>query len=420
MWSPVYPWPLISVHSALLPDGRVMTYGSDLTGLQTGHAKYDIWDSTGAPDAGHLTLDNATGTDIFCSSQVLLPQSGNLFIAGGDVWTGTQTTNGPNNNSNLYDSASMSLTRGINMNRARWYSTSITLINGETYIQGGSGGGDRPEIRGVDGSFRLMSGINTSAIGTSFPRNFVAPDGRVFGYDPGNGQMYRVDTTGSGTITMLGSFNTAYSGGWYSSTAMYRPGRILQIGGNSNGAYTIDITGTTPVVAQTQTMSSTRAWVNATVLADGKVARHQRQRRAGRSDRLQQHRRDLGPRHRAVAPGRGRAEDAPVPLERAAAARRQRSRQRRRCHVADADHRPEQEQPERRDLLPAVPVHQHQPRHQHARRAADRRQRADVDRHRQHLRRWMSPPTRRASAASRWSRPARCRTASTWTSASST
>jgi len=271
MWSPVYPWPLISVHSALLPDGRVMTYGSDLTGLQTGHANYDIWDSTLAPDAGHLTLDNTAGTDIFCSSQVLLPQSGNLFIAGGDVWTGTKTTNSPNNNSNLYDSASMSLTRGINMNRQRWYSSSITLINGETYIQGGSGGGDRPEIRSVDGVFRLMTGINTSAIGTSFPRNFVAPDGRVFGYDPGNGQMYRVDTTGSGTITMLGTFNTAYSGGWYSSTAMYRPGRILQIGGNSNGAYTIDITGSSPVVAQTQTMSSTRAWVNATVLADGKV-----------------------------------------------------------------------------------------------------------------------------------------------------
>ena len=132
MWSPVYPWPLISVHSALLPDGRVMTYGSDLAGLQTGHANYDIWDSTGAPDAGHLTLDNSTGTDIFCSSQVLLPQSGNLFIAGGDVWTGTQTTNGPNNNSNLFDSASTSLSRGINMNRACWYSSSITLISGET------------------------------------------------------------------------------------------------------------------------------------------------------------------------------------------------------------------------------------------------------------------------------------------------
>ena len=272
MWSPVYPWPLISVHSVLLPDGRVMTYGSDLTGLQTGHANYDIWDSNGAPNAGHLTLDNTSGTDIFCSSQVLLPQSGNVFIAGGDVWTGTKTTNSPNNNSNLYDSASMSLTRGPNMLRSRWYSSSTTLINGETYIQGGSGGADRPEIRGTDGTFRLMSGINTSGIGTSYPRNFVAPDGRVFGYDPGNGQMYWVNPTGTGSITLFPTkFNTAYSGGWHSSTAMYRPGRILQIGGNSNGAYAIDVTGGSPVVAQTQTMSSTRAWVNATVLADGKV-----------------------------------------------------------------------------------------------------------------------------------------------------
>ncbi|HEY9063886.1 MAG TPA: PA14 domain-containing protein [Burkholderiaceae bacterium] len=271
MWSPVYPWPLISVHSVLLPDGRVMTYGSDLNGLQTGHANYDVWDSNGAPDAGHLALSNTTGTDIFCSSQVLLPQSGNVFIAGGDVWTGTKTTNTGNNNSNLYDSASMSLTRGINMNRSRWYSSSTTLINGETYIQGGSGGADLPEIRGLDGTFRLMSGISTSAISTSYPRNFVAPDGRIFGYHPSNGQMYWVDPTGTGSITLLTKFNSAYTGGWFSTTAMYRPGRILQIGGNSNGAYTIDITSGTPVVAATQSLSSKRAWANATILADGKV-----------------------------------------------------------------------------------------------------------------------------------------------------
>ena len=55
----------------LLPDGRVMTYGSDLAGLQTGHANYDIWDSNVAPDQGHLTLPNNTGTDIFCSSRMM-------------------------------------------------------------------------------------------------------------------------------------------------------------------------------------------------------------------------------------------------------------------------------------------------------------------------------------------------------------
>ncbi|HWI10432.1 MAG TPA: PA14 domain-containing protein [Burkholderiaceae bacterium] len=271
MWSPVYPWPIIAVHSVLLPDGRVLTYGSDPTGLQTAHANVDVWDSSAAPDTNHLLLPNGTGTDLFCSSQLVLPQTGSVFIAGGDVWNGTSVNNGPNNNSNLFDSASTSLARGPNMNRARWYSSSTTLISGETYIQGGSGGGDRPEIRGVDGSFRLLTGIDTSSIGTSFPRNFVAPDGRIFGYDPGNGRMYFVNPTGSGAIAFSTSFNAAYSGGWYSSTAMYRPGRILQIGGNSNGAYTIDITGGTPVVAPTQSMSSTRAWVNATILADGKV-----------------------------------------------------------------------------------------------------------------------------------------------------
>ena len=36
------------------------------------------------------------------------------------------------------------------MNRARWYSTSTTLLNGEIYIQGGSGGTDRPEIRATE------------------------------------------------------------------------------------------------------------------------------------------------------------------------------------------------------------------------------------------------------------------------------
>src|SRR5438067_713580 len=184
--------------------------------------------------------------------------------------TATSSTGGPNNNSNLFDPTGNTLTRGPNMQRARWYSSATTLITGETYLQGGSGGGDRPEIRGTDGVFRLLSGPDTSSIGTSFPRNFVAPDGRVFGYDPGNGRMYYVNPTGSGSIAFSASFNTATSGGWYSSTAMYRPGRILQLGGNSNGAYTIDITGSTPVVTATQSMSSTRAWVNATVLADGK------------------------------------------------------------------------------------------------------------------------------------------------------
>ena len=154
------------------------------------------------------------------------------------------------------------------MNRARWYSSSTTLLNGETYIQGGSSGEDRPEVRDVNGAFRLLSGANTSGYAALFPRNFLAPDGRVFGFDA-SGRMYYVTTTGTGSIAGAGTLPIPVSG--TGSAAMFRPGRILQMGGASSAAVVIDINGATPVVTSTQSMATQRQWVTATVLADGRV-----------------------------------------------------------------------------------------------------------------------------------------------------
>ena len=267
-WSPVKPWPLIAVHAVLMPDGRVLTYGTKADGTQTGIFIYDVWDPSAGLDAGHLTLPNTTGTDLFCSSQLVVPQGGQVFIAGGDNWTGAATTNTGNNNSNLFNYGNNTLARNNNMNRPRWYSASTTLINGEIYIQGGSGGTDHPEIRDVNGAFRLLLGADTSGLAFMYPRNFIAPDGRIFGID-GNGVMYYVSTSGSGAVTNVGQLSGPT--GSDSSAAMFRPGRILQFGGNSNGARVIDITGGSPVVASTQSMSTQRRLVTATILADGKV-----------------------------------------------------------------------------------------------------------------------------------------------------
>jgi YVTN family beta-propeller protein len=267
-WSPVKPWPLIAVHAVLMPDGRILSYGSTSTGQQTAIFIYDVWDPAAGLDAGHTTLPNNTGTDIFCSSQVVLPGGGFVFIAGGDNWTGSGTTNTGNNNSNTFNYTNNTLTRQNNMNRARWYSSSTTLLNGETYIQGGTGGTDRPEIRSVTGAFRLLSSADTSGLDFMFPRNFIAPDGRVFGFDSA-GRMYYVNTSGTGAVTSAGQFGGPT--GSDSSTAMYRPGRILQFGGNSSGALVIDINGASPAVSATGSLSSRRRLVNATILADGKV-----------------------------------------------------------------------------------------------------------------------------------------------------
>ncbi|NIU09162.1 MAG: galactose oxidase, partial [Phycisphaerae bacterium] len=84
--------------------------------------------------------------------------------------------------------------------------------------------------------------------------------------------MYFVDTVGSGSIQTAGSFSSIYAG-WTSSAAMFRPGKILQIGGNSAGAVVIDINGPSPRTSVTQSQPSGKAryWVDATVLADGNV-----------------------------------------------------------------------------------------------------------------------------------------------------
>ena len=266
MFGPVQDWPLIPLHVVLTPDGRVMSYGTKSDGTQTAFFIYNVWDPS---DGSHLTLANGTATDIFCSSQLVLPGGGAVVINGGDNWTGTGTTNTGNNNSNLFDVASGSLTRGNNMNRARWYSSSLTLLNGEMYVQGGSSGTDRPEVRQADGTYRLLSNTNTSSLDFMYPRNFIAPDGRVFGFDSA-GKMYYVNAAGTGTITMAGQFAAANTGS-DSSAAMFSPGRILQYGGNSNGAIVIDINGGTPSVTVTSAMASQRRLSTATVLANGRV-----------------------------------------------------------------------------------------------------------------------------------------------------
>jgi YVTN family beta-propeller protein len=255
-WSPVKPWPMIAIHAVLMPDGRVLSYGTQTNSI------YDVWDSSAGLDAGHLTLPNNTGQNLFCSSQLVLPGGGEVFIGGGGA------NDNPQNESSVFDYGNNTLTLYNNMNRPRWYATPTTLLNGETYIQGGIGGTDHPEIRDAGGAFRLLLGADTNSLVFRYPRNFVAPNGRVFGYDQ-TGTMYYVDTSGSGALTNVGIFTGPRGSG--SSAAMFRPGRVLQFGDTSNGALVIDITGSAPIVTATGSLSSQRGWVNATILADGKV-----------------------------------------------------------------------------------------------------------------------------------------------------
>ncbi len=270
-WSGVYDWPLIPIHLAMLPDGRLMSYGTDENGRQTGKTIYDVFDPALGLINGHMTLPKATLADLFCSATIFLSSTDQMLTVGGDNWsTSLQSTlNTGNNSSNLFTPGTNTLAAARNMNRARWYATTTTLLNGETFIMGGLGGEDRPEIRGTDGTFRLMSGANTSRLDYYYPRNFLAPDGRIFGYDS-YANYYYISTGGTGLVTIVNQWDSSYFGD-DSTAAMFKPGRILQFGGNSNKAAVIDLRTVPPTFTPTGSLSSHRSLVNATVLPNGTV-----------------------------------------------------------------------------------------------------------------------------------------------------
>ena len=270
VWSPPQPWPLIAIHAALLPDGRVMTYGTNADGQQTGRFIYDVWDARGELNAGHLTLPNTTTTDLFCNAQTMLP-SGDLFMAGGDNFVNGATNNLGNRDSAYFNPRNNTLSNGSSMNRPRWYATVTTMANADVYIQGGSGGADRPEVRGANGQFKLLSEAKTAAldIGENYPRNWLTQDDRIFGIDL-SGRMYIVDRRGDGTVQRLNNLHKDFMGNG-ASQVMYAPGQILAVGANSARTARLLINRAVPVANEVESTSTARYWGNATVLPNGQV-----------------------------------------------------------------------------------------------------------------------------------------------------
>ena len=304
-WSPtVMNWTdgggksVLPLHMALLPDGRVMSYGTHDGDGGSFQFLYDIWQppvgTLNAPDAysSHMTLPTGISTHLFCSAQILVPTTGQLLINGGDNWEGNANTNTGTTEINLYNPVTNVLSPAGNMHEPRWYGTPITLPNGEMCIQGGTDGrsvfgGGAPivathgEVRNpVTGQFRLLTGFNTAAFDNNYPRNFVAPDGKVFGFD--HQQMYKIDPFGNGgTGSMQLLYDDQWQHGWTgtSTAVMFRPGKILQVGGlggwgpdgDGRTPTIIDINGATPVLSNTGKIAHKRNWANSTVLPDGKV-----------------------------------------------------------------------------------------------------------------------------------------------------
>jgi len=155
---------------------------------------------------------------------------------------------------------------------ARWYPTVTTMPNGEVVTMGGADqNGNAVPISEIGNgtSWRKLTGASLTL--PNYPRNFVAPDGRLFVAGPQR-QGYWFNVSGTGSFTSGPSMN--FGSRVYGSAVMYEAGKIMFVGGNSsptNTAEIIDLNQSSPQWSYTAPMTKARWNLNATVLPDGQV-----------------------------------------------------------------------------------------------------------------------------------------------------
>ena len=275
-WSSRIDWPHIAIHNVVLSDGKLLTYGTGGSGIQ-GAMEFNLWDpSLGIGQSAHTNIQGTAQVDSFCSAATMLPDTGNVLISGGDARP-VGLNNAGIRDATLYSAATQSVSPASDMLYERWYPTSTTLPNGDVLISAGRDGQrvptPIPEVySAASNSRRALDNASMSDYGYFYPRQFVMPNGSVFGVS--SRDMYVMSTDGAGTITDVGDL-PGHSFGSSATAAMFRPGKVLHAGGISNhglGAVVIDLTSGTPAVSRSENLAQPRrAWASTVLLADGKV-----------------------------------------------------------------------------------------------------------------------------------------------------
>jgi hypothetical protein len=302
-FGPVTTWPVIPVHAAVLPTGKLLTWftqdidgGSrDDTSVPHDKTLATLWD----PVSNTQTFANNNTTELFCAGAAT-NFDGQLIVAGGNL-------GGRRGSKNVskFDANSSQWLQLSAMSSGRWYPTVKALPNREMLVIGGNNelvpevqapGTDAtvnvvPDVIKTDNSIRRLTNATTTASPAEwsttneaehyYPWMHVAPNGKVFYAGPRN-LMSWLDTSNAGS---WGSSVERGDGEFrkYGTSAMYDIGKVLVVGGGYNdcqvalcglkSAYVIDINESNKAKPRAvASMKNPRVHANATILPDGQVA----------------------------------------------------------------------------------------------------------------------------------------------------
>lgn len=257
-WSAVFPWPIIAIHSSLLPNGQVLIWDGN------GGVTARLWN----PATAAFTQVPHPVTNLFCTGHSYLPD-GRLHVTGGHIVDGVGLAH-----TNIFDWRTSTWYRVGDMNAGRWYPTNVTLPNGDVLVLSGnidnSVGVERlPQVWNPTTGWRNLTSALLSL--PLYPFLHVATSGKVFMAGPSATARY-LDTTGTGSWSTV----AVSSGGYrdYGNSVLYDTDKVVLIGGHDPpiaSAEVIDLSAATPAWRAAGTMAFARRQHSATLLADGTV-----------------------------------------------------------------------------------------------------------------------------------------------------
>jgi hypothetical protein len=187
-------------------------------------------------------------------------------VAGGHISDNHGIADG-----HLFNPSTQTWSSTASMRDGRWYPTVTELANGQLLTIAGKNEEAKPvtvpEVWS-SGGWRALTGASRNL--PYYPRQFLAPNGRIFYAGELKTTSY-LNTAGSGSWSTVG--DRRYGVRDYGAAVMYLPGKILYAGGGRTTATaeTIDLTQGSPSWKWTGSMAYPRRHLNATVLPTGEV-----------------------------------------------------------------------------------------------------------------------------------------------------
>ncbi len=280
-WSNVVALTIIPLHSIVLPDGKILCFGSTEEGMQGGDFVYSIFD----PETGvEKVLENTTATNIFCSNMALDPETGNVIIFGGD---GNRNGGGGISGIDsvtIFDYRTQTMTSGEPMEYARWYPSNITLANGDILVLGGRDrdykGSTIPEVYdGETGTFRQLTGAEMPDLFGGdgslyeswwYPHVWQNSSGEIIVVEAQGDDIYRLSVDGDGSVEKIGK--TGFESYKLNTSNMYDVDKVAIIG-DDGGIYVADISDLSqaPVFEKVAELENARTNAAMISLPDGRV-----------------------------------------------------------------------------------------------------------------------------------------------------